>query len=530
MLGGLIVCLLLFALITFPQASGHERILDNGDAYLHTWNLWWVSEAVSGFQSPYTTNYNGYPETIDLTFHQLMIPLGVLSWPLFQLGMSSGQVLVFWQWVSLITGYLGMFLLLERINCSLPGTLAGSIYFVLTPLFWQNLPRPDSLVYTLFPWIVLTILTAEHGSRWRWGMPIVLAGVVMLMSPYFGASLMLLWLLSLPLVSRVGVNRWPFFWLAPATLLITSFHWGRQLLGERPPMVDVETIANYSADLSAWVLPPDQLWWIGEQTAWWTEAWTGTEPSLYLGWFALAVVLTGLHQIPRGLRLGAGIISGVFFLLSIGPDLSVLGFTMVDGIMPYGWGLQIIDSLRAFRAPIRFGYVCVFLFTIVLGYVFPDDRWWSWPIVGLIVLELARTPVAVTPLPEQAVLREVRQRVNEPAVVGVPATDWPSEVQYGQTVHEKKLPVIGMSYGTETLWSRVASNRVLNSFYRLEPLPSTGWQELENQGFGGVLLHQMTIGKHHPERLSEWKETLKKRFGPPAIRGERVLFYDFRER
>lgn len=279
---GLALVLLLMSFVLYPEGNGTDRIVANGDAYLHTWNLWWVQESVTGFESPYTTDYNGYPRQIDLTFHQLMIPLGVLSIPMFSMGMSAGQVLVFWQYTFVVVGFVGMFLLLEHLFCSLKGTVTAAAYFVLSPMYWQNIPRPDSLSYLVFPWVVLTTLWAKEGSAWKLGVPVILASFVVLMSPYFGASLLLLWVLTLPFSHHLGYSRPRFGALGPLTLLVTSFHWGRQIITERPSLVDLNVIEAFSADLSAWFLPPESLWWIGENMAWWSRSWSATEPSLSL--------------------------------------------------------------------------------------------------------------------------------------------------------------------------------------------------------------------------------------------------------
>jgi hypothetical protein len=525
---GLFVLMALVAVMLAPQGSGHDHLVDNGDAYLHSWNLWWVHTAVSNLHSPYTTQYNGYPRTIDLTFHQLILPLGFISTPFFWMGLSAGQVLVFWQYAFAVVGFVGMFLLVKRVGGPPLGAMVSSVYFVLTPIFWQNLPRPDSLTYTLFPWIVLSILWASDAECRRewWGLPVLLASVVLLMSPYFGVSLVLLWGLVLPFVDRVDISRTPYLLLLPATLLLTSFHWGRQLLAERPSLVGPEVINAFSADLTAWFLPPEVLWWIPEQAARWTETWSGTEPSLYLGWFALGIITMGAHRVVDRLRTPIFIVLIVFFVLSLGPSLSVLGVSW--GYLPYAGVIHLVESLRALRAPIRFGYVVIFVLSVVLGTVFPEEGGkWSWFACVLVVLEMARVPVGVTPLPDHETLQSVARQVEEPAVVGVPATDWPSEVQYGQTIHGKKMPVIGLSYGTPELWSRVASNPVLNAFYRVDPLPDAGWSTLEEQGFGGVLIHHRSIAPRHHEQVRDWKNDLRSRFGPPTMQGERMTYYEF---
>jgi len=59
------------------------------------WNLWWVYRAVAvEGRSPYRTDYNGYPVEIRLTYHQLILPLGLLSIPLFAAGALATCTLI----------------------------------------------------------------------------------------------------------------------------------------------------------------------------------------------------------------------------------------------------------------------------------------------------------------------------------------------------------------------------------------------------------------------------------------------------
>lgn len=529
LLVGLGLLVLLELGLLFPAGFGRTHVVDNGDAYLHMWNLWWVYRAVAvEHRNPYYTDYNGFPVEIRLTYHQLILPVGLLSIPLFGAGWLAGQVLLFWQYTAAVVGFVGMYLLVTRLRGPPAGAAVAGLYYVLSPLYWQNLPRPDSLSYVLFPWLILAVAWAGRGRRWRLAGPVFLGGILLLLSPYFGASLMLVWLAGLVPVWLEGnypTGRFASF--GPLVLLATCFQWLPQVLGERPVLVRPEVVEAFSADLSAYVLPPSVLWWVPTGTAWWTDTWTATEPSLYLGWFALGLAAVGWGRLATRWRGRLGVLTGGFLLLSLGPGIRLFGVTYLNGWLPFGWLMGLTDATRALRAPLRFGYVLVLLVALGVGRFFPRRTGWGLAAGTLIVLEMVRGPIAVAALPDARALRSVRERVEAPALVGVPLTDWATEVQYGQTIHGKKLAMIGLSYGVEALWERVGRNPVLHALYQREPLPARGWDRLRRQGYGGVIFHHRLFPKDLRTVRDDWRSRLRSRFGPPVFRGSRFELYRF---
>ncbi len=531
LLVGLGLLLGLQLLLLFPAGFGRTRVVDNGDAHLHMWNLWWVYWAVAvEHRNPYWTDYNGFPVTVRLTYHQLILPLGLLSIPMFGAGWLAGQVLVFWQYALAVIGFIGMYGLVLRLRGPPLGAAAAGLYYVLSPLYWQNLPRPDSLSYVLFPALVLAVDWAGRGPRWRLAAPVGLGGVLLLLSPYFGACLMLIWAAGLlPVWLRENYPSGRFVALGPLVLLVTSFQWVPQVLGERPVLVRPEVVSAFSADLSAYVLPPPSLWWVPSGSAWWADTWTATEPSLYLGWFALGVAVIGWRGLTARWRNRIGWVAAGFFLLSLGPGFRLFGRTYLEGWLPFGWLLGVTDAARALRAPLRFGYVLVFLVALGVGRGFPRRTGWGLAAGALIVLEMLRGPIAVAPLPDAEALSSVRDRVEAPALVPIPLTDWATEVQYGQTIHRKKLAMTGLSYGIEALWDRVGRNPVLHALYQREPLPDRGWNRLRRQGYGGVILHHRLFPPQLRKTRDRWRIRIRRRFGPPELRTDRFELYRFEE-
>ncbi|MFB6355417.1 MAG: hypothetical protein ABEJ65_02755 [bacterium] len=524
---GLVLVLLWGVALLHPVGSGVHRVVDNGDAYLHSWNLWWVNHAVTSFNDPYRTDFNGYPDTISLTYHQLILPLGIFSIPLFAVGMYANQVLLFWSYAFLVVGFSGMYCLADRLRAPPLGALVGGLYFVVVPIYWQNIPRPDSLSYVLFPWILLAFLWAQRGSVYRMILPVVLTGLVFLLSPYMAACIILAWLFVMPVYYLFGFRLRRLVLLVPGALIVSSFQWGPQVFGNRPNLVDFRVVEAYGADVTSWLLPSSKAWWMWGMTPWWKQAWTATEPSLYLGWFAVGFLIVNYSMFSRIIRRWGLTVSVLFGILSLGPSLRFLGESYLSGFMPYAWGMYLFDSVRALRAPLRFGYPLFFLVALGMAYVFPAKGWKRYILGAVIIAEMLRVPVQVKPLPDPNSLQQVRSEIDRPALVPVPLTDWATEVQYGQTIHKKKMAMMGLSYGREKLWGRVAQNPVLHALYQRKPLPEKGWKTLRNQGYGGVLVHKKMFPERMQPRLEKWRDTLKKKWGKPVINTGRVILYKF---
>jgi hypothetical protein len=526
---GLLVLLVYQLFLLHPVGTGYERIIADRDAYLHTWNLWWVNEAVfiKG-TSPYFTTYNGFPGGLSLTFNQMLLPLGLMSGPLFWLGFTAGQILLFWQYVFGIVGYFGMYCLVKQFDGSSLGATVAGLHFVLLPIYWRNLPTPDSLCYVLFPLVVLSVYWSDRGSLYRQALPVLLGSIILLMSPYFGAGLGLLWLLALLSHNHLDLHWKRLLTLAPLVLLVTAFHWVRQLLGEPPNVPSMTIIEAFSADLSAWFLPPAQMWWIPSNGAWWVDTWKVPEGSMYMGWFALAILLVGVVDSGWYKNRFPLLVAIVFFIIALGPALTVVGTTFFWGL-PYQWGLEILPFLKAFRAPVRFGFFVLFFFSLGLGVYFPERGKLSLLVGALILLELIRVPVSTNKLPSYESLEKVRQTVSDPGLVPVPLTGWPSEVQYAQTIHRKKLTLLGISFTPKSALRLISSNPVLDAIYNRRDLPTNGWDQLRRMNYGGVIIHHQLYEGQYLSRRRQWIAGLTGRFGPPEIRSDRFMLFLFDE-
>lgn len=532
-----------------PLGTGSRHLYGNADAYFHTWNLWWTYQAiVVENHSPYYTTYSGFPEGKNLVFHNLILPLGLLSIPLFSVGLSASEVFLVWLYVVPIVGYLGMYRLLRRTGASDRGGAAAGIFWVLNPVFWTNLGRPDVYCILLLPYVVLGVL--KLGDRPRVGLAaaVGVGAGLFLMSPYYAVGLLVLWGLGFLVIDRLGVPFRRYVWVGPLIALLTSFEWVPRVLG-RPP--DVSGYP-FSRDLSHLVEVIVDVTLIPHERLASAPLLEGVFPhlntipgSFYLGITPLLIVLFFVWtrwSPPARWALGAGVL---LFLVGWLPHLVSASFAELAISLPAVPPEWIRDSLKLFRAPQRLTVFCLFLACVGLGHF----RGWSRPSGVLLLLvmmfELVPTPVwLVNDLPPERAFLDVKKKVEAPALVPFPFRLSGNEPSYGQTVHGLKFPMSNDLYMTHELQGLLASNPVTSALYRRKPPPEEGWDELKRRGYGGFIVHfwprtpdadppysppMFYRGRRLNVHRPAWRTFLEQKFGPPEIANRFFELYLFDE-
>ncbi len=360
-------------------------------------------------------------------------------------------------------------------------------------------------------------------------MPVLIVLYIFLMNPYFGVSCVVLWLLALPFYRQLELKFSRLLSCGILALLLSSFQWlPRMLHSELHSPTRLALVKAFSADLSTWFLPTVQLWWLPESWTWWADLWSSTIPDLYLSWVVIGIVSLTFTQLPRK-KYWFLLAGGVFLIMASGPSLIVFGREFLSDLLPLGLGIRIWPGLKALRVPSRFGYFVVLFLAIGLGKSLPARKLTGLAVIILLVLELGRPPLAARKLPSPQTFDRVRENIKAPALVPVPLTDWPTEVQYGQTIHRKKLAVSGLSYGIPPLWKRISRNPVLDAIYNYKPLPQIGWQELRREKFGGIIVHRKFFERVSGDILKQWLKTFRTKFGPPVISTSRIILFKFQK-
>lgn len=537
---GLAILLVWLIWLLHPLGTGTDRIIGVEDTYLHTWNLWWAyyALAVEG-TNPYFTRLGGHPRGVHLTYHSLILPLGTASIPLFSLGFSAFQVYLTWLYVVPVAGYLSMFFLLRRLRAPPLACAAAGLFLVARPSFWGALPRPDRYCYVLIPAVLLAVLAVrDRGPAWLL-LPGFLGASIVLMSPYYGVGLLLLWLLGFGIRERLGLRFERYVWLGPLVLLFSSFEWVPRLVGTVP---DYRTSFGFLAPPESYLLPPARLFWVSS-----LEAWTGLTLSMggagFLGFTAL--VLAGWVAWTRwGPRvrwvLGAVF---VFWLVMVSPPLLVAGARFLEESTALPAMGQLADLFRIVRSPQRLMVFPILLVGIGLGSYRGWSRWWGVALLLLIVLEQVPVPVdkKLHELAPAEAFETVRRRAGEGPLVQIPLERKGGEPALAQTVHHRKLALSPLTYVPPRLERTLESNPVLRALYHRRVPPDRGWEQLRVMGYEGFLLHRWPRGPNRrghtplPPRATArwdslrpiWRATLRERLGPPAVSNRYVELYRF---
>lgn len=542
---GLVVVSLWVGWILHPVGTGHNVVPAERASVFYIWNIWWVYQAlvVQG-ESPYFTTYNGYPGGVSLRYHNLVLPLGVFSIPLRALGISLTRIYLFWLGFLPLLGYAGMYALLRRLRAPPAGAAAGGAFFVMNPFMRLSLGAPDVYAFVLVPWIVLTVLQLRSRPAYWVLLPSGLGAILLLAYPYFGAGILLLWILGFGLFRRFDLDPWRYLSLGPLVLLLSSFHWLPQVLGDPPPIPVPK--GNYFY-LDALFLPSSELWWVSWLGPWMEPLrYTATDPmirhfpTMYLG--VTALVLAGWAGIRRrGYAAGWCLLTGgVFLAVALGKGLVVGGQTVfLEGYTPYTLAVGILEPLRAMRVVRRFVLFDLFLLAVGLSLVGAWRTRWKYLLFGLLIAEIVCLPVdQIKELPPADELQKVREHVEAPALVPIPmTTHYGSEASYGQVIHHKKFPLLAISHIPAHLERYLESHPVLRAVYRQEPPPDRGWRTLLDQGYGGVILHRQPF-VHNRSRyyakastptwsrfVDMWREALRSRFGQPSVENDFFELY-----
>lgn len=544
---GLAVVVAWAAWTLHPVGTGHDLVVSERASMFYMWNIWWVYQAlVVERSSPYFTTYNGYPSGVSLHYHNLVLPLGFFSLPVMALGVPVTRVYLLWLWGLPLLGYGGMYALLRRLRAPPAGAAAGAVFFLIHPFMRLSLGAPDVYAFVLVPWIVLTVLQLPSRPGYWILVPSCLAGILLVAYPYFGAGILILWGLGLPMCTKFDLGWAKYLSLGPLALLLTSFHWLPKTFGD--PSIPVPQ-GNYFY-LDALFQPPELLWWVSRWPSLWEPLrYSATArkirhfPPMYVG--LIALFLAGYVCVKRrSWTVAWGLIAaGVFFSLAVGKGLVVGGETVyMEGFTPYTLALGLFDSLRAFRVVRRLVLFDFFLLAVGLGLFAGWTSRWKYLLFVVVIAEVVCVPVQDTKaLPPREELEAVRETVRAPALVPIPMTKhFGSEASYGQIVHRRKFPLVAISYVPDRLEGYLTSNPVLRAVYRKEPLPDEGWEALEDEGYGGVILHRRpflnrlarfwwTMDAPDPwfRVRRRWRKTLRERFGEPAVENEFFELYRF---
>ena len=345
----------------------------------------------------------------------------------------------------------------KRLVREAPGFLAGMAYMLLPYHVAHGSGHFGAMQLQWLPFIVLTAWSLVNKPTI--GKGLIVAGLITIQA--WTEHHYLLWLIifcawfvvyfraNLKAVVAMERGTWS-LGLAFVLVLITvglSLGPTIQLAGIDDSQLDLgpEQVIRYSADPFAYVVPAafHSLWGSAASQVW-GRYFTGNaqETTLFMGYVPILMVTFFWQKIPRRqlkFWLGSALI---FFIISLGPKLHLLGY--VTGV-PLPWAM--VDSwpvLRAIRTIARAGVMVNFSWMVLFGWVLATQvkRLGSaGAIAGLIILEFLFLPVPMMAAQTPRAYAVIKDQPGT-AVIELPAaTNYTiaSRALFGSLVHGKTV-------------------------------------------------------------------------------------------
>jgi hypothetical protein len=342
-----------------------------GDARLIIWTLAWDNHAVLNRLPLFDSNIF-YPTSGSLAYTEHLFGISLFTLPVYIA--TRNPVLAYnvvWL-LSFLFGGLAAHAWLKRLTGRDAAAAVGSLIFTFS--FYKMLHGHGHL-QQIWTWLIPVSLVCL--DRWGdrpslgrasvWGLAVVLQSLA---SWYVALMMLLIHATAVPvLIPRLRKHgRLSSLWhLLLVTVVAAAIVWPFAAPYRALPATDVREIASNSADLRAYLVPPENTW-TGQ---WWLARggsgprWIWGERTLFIGWLALALSAIGTFELWRLRKLEtlafAGVMTILGFTLSLGPALTRTGesWSLFSALMS-------IPGIGAFRAPARFALL-VLLGVSVLG-------------------------------------------------------------------------------------------------------------------------------------------------------------------
>jgi len=374
-------CVLAAAIFTLPASLSPASALLGypGDNYQHAWFLWHFANAVASEHNPFYTHLLFYPASANLAWSTLDPLSGFIALPLSWI---AGPTIAYNLSVILQLALASFFarLLCLRICRNETAALFGGIAFGLGPFLLAHALGHLSLV-TAFP-IPLYVLAVDNLLRkevpsWKDG---ILAGLALLLTALAHYNYTVFCILFTAVLLAVDLaldglvllkRTWLALAFASATFVVMFSPLLVMLLGNRadvPAPRTIEHVTQYSADALGFLIPSWNNVLFGAFAH-------GLDPRIFVAGFegtvyagpivlllAAVAITKGRAKQPRWVPRAA-IAAGIFYLLSLGPRIRILGrLTAIPGPAAL---LYHFRSARFVSVPARFDVIVLLCLAIL---------------------------------------------------------------------------------------------------------------------------------------------------------------------
>jgi hypothetical protein len=358
--GALVLVLVCWAVMTWPQVTGMNRLVsDFGDPLMKIWQLSWVAHQLA--QAPlhlYDANIF-YPEPGTLAYTDAMMAPSLVAAPFLWFGLPAVLAFNLLMAAGMILSGVAMFALVRRLTGCWQAAALAALAFAFLPYRFNHLSHLE----LQFTWGVPLALWALHRvletGRIRDGLLVGLAvGLQAACSLYYGAFLgtyvvvvgLVLWRGSPRPAKSAGALAAGALLAGVCAIVVVLPHVAsRESVGERS-MIDVGVYSampqNYLAPNGNNRLYREALGRFGEH-----------EKRLFPGFLLLGLALVGvspLRSVPRLAYLAGALVA---FDASLGAN----GFV-------YRVLFDFVPPFRGFRVAARFGLLTATSLVVLAGY------------------------------------------------------------------------------------------------------------------------------------------------------------------
>jgi hypothetical protein len=385
---------LLALALTYPLALHFTTHVpgDGGDDPALTWNFWWVKYALLDLgTNPFHCDYMFHPIGINLAFYTLAVLNTLISIPLqvtFGLVPASNIVLL----SSFVLNGYGTFLLVryllsegEHPSSPIPYApfIAGLVYaFSSSKLFYVSLGQFCLVSSQWIPFCVLFLLKTQRRPRQlRYPLLATLFLLLQAWAEMIYASFLLVFIVILAtyeLIRTIGRNQKTGTLLFLRNLILIGFLFAvglvpilsamiPDLLAEGDFFMQGSGFAEvFSADLVSFMVPTQLHPWLGSLVEGFAFPHDKSQ-HLFLGYTVLALSLWAIVRSRREVAVRFWAISaGIFFLLCLGPSLSING---TDTGLPLPFLLmQRLPFFKGNRYPSRYSALLILSLAVLVGH------------------------------------------------------------------------------------------------------------------------------------------------------------------
>ena len=373
----LLVFALLSAIYAYPVLSNISAA-PVGDGALQAHSFWWLKTMLGNFKNPYYSDYFFYPQVANLAFNGPFFSYFVITLPISILFGVNEAVNVGHFLGYLLSGYFTFLLAYDLTNDKQAAVIAGIIYAFM-PYHVSHVPMHTIL--SSLQWIPLYLLFLHRAlgsddKKWSLCAGLGLATVILsdqhqtVMALIITAALLPFMLFTmdtsdnrrrLRLNPNILQTMGKLLIIISVSALASSFYIYpvvEQLMNSQDMMkkelFESGGANQYSADILAYLIPPDYnpLW--GKSVTTITKGWNNTQ---FLGYLPLCLAAFGGITCFRAKNVRFIVLFSLTgLILSLGVSLHVAGVWEWDGAhykLPFYY-LSDLPIFSAIRSPFRF--------------------------------------------------------------------------------------------------------------------------------------------------------------------------------